>query len=207
MGSKEERKMKTPVFLIDNGHGRETPGKRSPNGKLMEWSWTREVAARIVDGLKEEGETAFLLTPENEDIPLSKRVARVQAYCRQYGSANVILVSVHCNAAGNGQNWTSAHGWCAYTTPGTTRADGVAKCLYARADECFDGRKIRRYANHDNPDFEAQFYILQHTTCPAVLTENFFMDNLDDCAYLLTEEGKTAVVRCHVTGLIDYVGR
>ena len=204
MGGKEEQQMKMPIFLIDNGHGRETAGKRSPNGKLREYAWTREVARRIVDGLKEEGETAFLLTPEDNDIPLSTRVKRVQAYCRQYGAGNVVLISVHCNAAGNGENWTSANGWCAYTTPGTTRADGVAKCLYNQTEKCFPGKKIRRYANHDNPDFEAQFYILQHTSCPAVLTENFFMDHYDDYTYLMSEEGKAAVVKCHVKGLIEY---
>lgn len=196
--------MKLPIFLIDNGHGKETAGKRSPDGKLREWSWTRDVAKRIVDGLKEEGETAFLLTPEETDVPLSTRVKRVQAYCRQYGAGNVVLISVHCNAAGNGQSWTGANGWCAYTTPGTTRADGVAKCLYTHADECFKGKKIRRYANHDNPDFEAQFYILCNTSCPAVLTENFFMDNREDFAFMMSEEGKEAVAKCHILGLIDY---
>ena len=27
--------------LIDNGHGEETPGKRSPDGKFREYIWTR----------------------------------------------------------------------------------------------------------------------------------------------------------------------
>ena len=28
-------------ILIDNGHGRETAGKRSPDGRLLEWAYTR----------------------------------------------------------------------------------------------------------------------------------------------------------------------
>ena len=30
--------------LIDNGHGSDTPGKRSPNGRLREYAYTREIA-------------------------------------------------------------------------------------------------------------------------------------------------------------------
>ncbi|MCQ2117987.1 MAG: N-acetylmuramoyl-L-alanine amidase, partial [Bacteroidales bacterium] len=35
-------------ILIDNGHGLETPGKRSPDGSFREFAYTREIAARIV---------------------------------------------------------------------------------------------------------------------------------------------------------------
>lgn len=197
--------MKMPIILIDNGHGKETPGKRSPDGVFREWAWAREIAARIVEVLRGRGFTAFLLTPEDVDVPLATRVARVEAYCRQYGKENVILVSVHINAAGMGEHWLSAKGWSAYTTPGVTRSDEVARCLYDVAEECFPERKIRRYENRKEPDFESQLYILRKTSCAAVLTENFFMDNLDDVAYLLSQEGKDAVVRCHVEGLERYI--
>lgn len=197
--------MKLPIILIDNGHGKETAGKRSPDGKLREYRWTRTAAGKMVEQLKEKGVTAFLLTPGENDVSLQQRVSRVQAYCRQYGAGNVILISVHCNAAGNGANWTTPQGWCAYTTPGTTRADDIAKVLYAHADKCFPGRKIRRNANHDNPDFEEQFYILRKTSCPAVLTENFFMTSVDDYKYLMSAEGMDAVVKCHVDAIIEYI--
>jgi N-acetylmuramoyl-L-alanine amidase len=197
--------MKMPVILVDNGHGRETAGKRSVNGKLREYSWTREIAGRVVADLRDMGVSAFRLTPEDVDVPLATRVKRVEAYCRQYGKKNVILISVHVNASGNGEQWLPAKGWSAYTTPGVTESDEVARCLYARAETIFKGRKIRVYANRKNPDFEANLYILKNTSCPAVLTENFFMDNVDDVNYILSDEGKDAVVRCHVEGIVDYI--
>ena len=49
------------------------------------------------------------------------------------------------------------------------------------------------------------FYILRHSLCPAVLTENFFMDNLSDLEYLQSRVGKQAVVDTHVEGIIDYL--
>lgn len=38
-------------ILIDNGHGKETPGKCSPDGRLKEYAYTREIADRLVTGL------------------------------------------------------------------------------------------------------------------------------------------------------------
>lgn len=29
--------------LIDNGHGENTPGKRSPDGRLREWAYSRKL--------------------------------------------------------------------------------------------------------------------------------------------------------------------
>ena len=57
-----------------------------------------------------------------------------------------------------------------------------------------------------DPDKEAHFYILKHTKCPAVLTENLFQDNREDVGYLLSEEGKRAIVALHVEGIERYLG-
>lgn len=68
-----------------------------------------------------------------------------------------------------------ARGWSAYTSKGSTKADVLASCLYASAAECFPaGIKIRSDWSDKDPDWEENFYILQKTKCPAVLTENFF---------------------------------
>ena len=55
-------------ILIDNGHGVNTPGKRSPDGRLLEWSYTREIARRVVAELQVQHYYASLLVPEEEDI-------------------------------------------------------------------------------------------------------------------------------------------
>ena len=35
-------------ILIDNGHGENTPGKRSPDGKFREYLYVREIADEVV---------------------------------------------------------------------------------------------------------------------------------------------------------------
>ena len=67
------------LILIDNGHGHNTPGKRSPDGKFLEATYTREIARRVVADLIDRGYNAQLLVPEPEDIPLSERVCRINA--------------------------------------------------------------------------------------------------------------------------------
>ena len=61
---------RSPKILIDNGHGIDTPGKRSPDGLFREYAWNRLIAARIVTGLTALGHDAALLVPELTDIPL-----------------------------------------------------------------------------------------------------------------------------------------
>ena len=193
-------------ILIDNGHGIQTKGKRSPDGKLLEYAYTRELARRIVSILQSRGYDSELLVPEDDDIPLSERVRRTNAHCQALGKSNVLLISLHINAAGNGSKWMNATGWSCYTCKGQTESDRLADCLYKAAEQILKNQVIRTdFARDGDPDWEENFYILRHTQCPAVLTENFFMDSRSDLEYLQSRAGKQAVVDTHVEGIIDYL--
>ena len=148
---------------------------------------------------------AGLVTPEDKDVSLSERVRRINEICNKYGSDNVILVSVHSNAVGNGVEWANGFGWEAYTTRGKTKSDNLAEFIYERAEKNFKGRKIRTDWSDGDIDKEANFYIIKKAKCAAVLTENFFYDNKDDLKYLTSDEGVHCVVRTHIEGIIDYL--
>ena len=60
------------VILIDNGHGYDTSGKKSPDGKLKEYKYTREIAADVVAILKSYGYDARRIVTEENDITLTK---------------------------------------------------------------------------------------------------------------------------------------
>ena len=193
------------LILIDNGHGLDTPGKRSPDGKFLEATYTREIARRFVADLIDRDYNAQLLVPETEDIPLSERVRRINAHCQTLGKHNVILISIHVNAAGNGTKWLNATGWSCYTSKGQTTSDLIAECFYAAAKKNFPGRRIRTDYSDTDPDWEENFYILRNSLCPAVLTENFFMDNPSDLEYLQSRAGKQAIVDTHVEGIMEWL--
>ena len=188
-------------ILIDNGHGILTKGKRSPDGKLLEYAYTRELARRIVSILQSRGYDSELLVPEDDDIPLSERVRRTNAHCQVLGKSNVILISLHLNAAGDGTKWMNATGWSCYTCKGQTESDRLADSLYKAAEQILKNQVIRTdYARDGDPDWEENFYILRHSLCPAVLVEQFFMDNKKDLAYLISNEGKRNLIDVIVSG-------
>ena len=193
-------------ILIDNGHGIQTKGKRSPDGKLLEYAYTRELARQIVTTLKSRGYDSELLVPEDDDIPLSERVRRTNAHCQVLGKSNVILISLHLNAAGDGTKWMNATGWSCYTCKGQTESDRLADCLYKAAEQILKNQVIRTDCARDgDPDWEENFYILRHSLCPAVLTENFFMDSSVEILFLQSKIGQQTVVDAHTKGIIEYI--
>lgn len=99
----------------------------------------------------------------------------------------------------------NATGWSCYTTKGRTQSDSLATCLYESAIKNFPDKHIRKDYSDGDADWEENFYVLHNTLCPAVLTENFFMDSLSDRDYLLSEVGKQAIVDTHVEGILEYL--
>jgi len=201
------------VILIDNGHGNNTPGKKSPYScygvkpeiEFYEYKWNREIATEIHKRLVALGYDARIIVPEIIDISLKERVNRVNKICTEVGTQNVILLSVHANAAGNGKEWKTARGWCAFTTKGTTKSDTFAEFLYDEAKKNFVGHQIRMDKTDGDSDLESNFYIIYHSYCTAVLTENFFYDNVEDVKYILSAEGREMVIKTHVDGIINYL--
>ena len=192
-------------ILIDPGHGIDTPGKRSPDGLFREYLWNRQVADLILEGLVSAGIDASLVVTETNDVSLRNRVNRVNTICNRLSASNVLLVSIHANAAGNGSAWMNAKGWSCYTSKGKTKSDQVAECLYDAFEEEFQDRKIRKDMSDGDRDWEENFYVLQKSKCPAVLLENFFYDNREECAWMLQEETKRRIAGAAVKGIIKYI--
>lgn len=193
-------------ILIDAGHGIDTAGKCSPDKVFREYLWNRQVAELLYNILVEHGYNVHLVVTETNDIPLATRVRRVNDVCKKFGKYNVLLLSIHSNAAGGDGKWHSAQGWSCFTTEGETESDKVADSLYKAFEEDFKDRKIRRDMSDGDPDWEKAFYICRKTLCPAVLIENFFFDNKEECYWLLKEETKVRIAQSIFKGIVYYVG-
>lgn len=192
-------------ILLDPGHGIDTPGKRSPDGLFREYLFNRQVADLVLERLHDKGLDADLVVTETNDIPLRTRAMRVNKICDQIGKENVLLVSIHANAAGSGSAWMNARGWSAYTTKGQTRSDELAECLYDSFERAFPDRKIRKDLQDGDRDWEENFYIISKTKCPAVLLENFFYDNREECAWLMSGVTRERIADAIVVGLLIYL--
>lgn len=188
--------------LIDNGHGEETPGKRSPDGRLREYAYTREIAQRVENELRSRGVDAVRIVPETSDISLQERVRRANRIYEE-NAKNAILVSIHCNAYGDGSAWMQARGWSVFID---TTASNNSKLLATTIAKVALAQNVKvRRADPKLLYWESSLYICKHTNCPAVLIENFFQDNKEDVEYLLSEEGKQCITDITVEGIIDYL--
>ena len=191
------------IILIDNGHGIETICNGSPDGRLKEYKYAREITAEVVKRLKTMDYNAQLLVTEENDISLGTRCKRVNDICKHFGTSNVLLVSIHLNAKGNGSAWMDARGWQACVSlNASTKSKQLACYLYDMAQ--VQGLKMR--SPKPGQKWWAQnLAICRDTICPAVLTENLFQDNKQDVEYLLSDKGREAIINLHVEGIINYI--
>lgn len=190
------------IVILDNGHGINTPGKCSPDKRLLEYKYAREIVSRIHEELQKEGIKSYILTPEEEDVALKERVARANTIYKD-NNKQAILISVHCNAAGADGKWHSAKGWSVFVAQNASKnSKRLADCLAEKAEE--SGLKMR-YCRPGQSYWVQSLAICRDTNCPAVLTENLFQDNKEDVDYLLSEQGRENIVRLHVEGIKKYI--
>ena len=200
------------IVLLDNGHAKSTPGKRSPKlddgRRFFEYEFNRDVVSRIAKGLDELGVEYHVLVPEVEkDIPLTERANRANAYCKKYGKDRCFFISVHSNAYGMGDKWETPGKWSVWTTVGVTKSDEYGKIMYDVAEEmlkpygfgCRDGKAQGN--GNAGPDYEENFTVIYKTWCPAILTENLFFTNKKECEWLMTDEGRQVIADIHIEGI------
>ena len=96
----------------------------------------------MVADLLDRNLDAELLVSEDDDISLAERVRRINEVCLRLGKKNVIVLSIHVNAAGNGTKWLNATGWSVFTCSGQTESDNLAECLCGSAIKNFPGVRL-----------------------------------------------------------------
>ena len=191
------------VVLFDNGHGSNTPGKCSPDKRLMEWKYAREIVEAVERQLKLEGVDVRRIVTEDRDISLGERCRRVNALCTKYGSKNVVLASVHVNAAGDDNKWHDARGFSVYVSKkGSANSKRLGKLF---TEEAIKQNLMGNRWIPGEKYWQANYKIITDTSCPAVLTENLYQDNKEDVDFLLSKEGREKIVSLHVEVIKKYL--
>ncbi|WP_422083493.1 N-acetylmuramoyl-L-alanine amidase [Ulvibacterium sp.] len=189
------------IVLLDNGHGGlvngiyQTAGKRSPlwndGTQLFEGEFNRAIVNGIIQELTKFRIPYVNIAPEYRDVRLETRINRAN----QYSPRNSFYLSVHSNAGGG-------HGSEIFTSPGNTKSDRIATVFGEAYLRTFPDRKLRTDFTDGDLDKERRFYVLTRTRMPAILTENFFMDNEEECKnILMTREGRDKVVQYHMNAI------
>ena len=185
------------IVILDNGHGKEKAGKRSPvwsNGKqLLEWEFNRDIVKRIAHLLKYNDIAYKILVPEDTDISLGERCRRANLIYSQ-NDKKAFLVSVHANAGGG-------TGWECHIYTEKSKSKDYAIIFTDEARNFFAPEWRIRQPFPQSPYWISNFGILRETNCPAVLTENFFMDTERDCRFIMSENGRRDVAEMHVAAI------
>ncbi|MGQ4667604.1 N-acetylmuramoyl-L-alanine amidase [Metabacillus halosaccharovorans] len=178
-------------IAIDAGHGYETPGKRSVDG-LKEYEFNRAVAGEMKKLLeKYEGVTVLFTHSDQRDVPLNERTTKANK------EKVDVFISIHANAHGNGNQWTSAEGIETYVY--TTKPKTATRLAQMVQNELISSTKRK-----DRGVKTANFHVLKATSMTAILCECGFMTNKEEAALLQTSSYRLTCAKAIVDAIVKY---
>ena len=205
------------LIALDDGHGMNTPGKRTPpltkdlyiDGKLVrkkgevikENEFNRAVVKYLAEALKRCGFDVLLVAPTDEDTPLSTRVSRAN-------NANAdAYVSKHYNALGS--RWqTKAKGLVTiihYNHQSKTKV--LANNVHEELWKLHSNHNCTNYGVRTDTDISGySLYVLRNTKMPAILTESGFMDNMTEAVDMLDTNFQQADAEATCKGICKAFG-
>lgn len=188
------------LWILDAGHGIETPGKRSPGKKtfddgrlgILEYEFNRAVVARIAAELDRRGMDYHIMCQSDAARPLRDRVRIANAMTEAW-EGRAALISVHANAAGKG-GWSNARGFRVFHA----HSPVLARMMQVNVDiEMYEwaGKTAVK---------KAGFTMIKLPRCEAILTENGFMTNREDAAMLARDSVRDRIAAYHVKTILDF---
>jgi len=204
------------IIILGTAHLRTTPGKHSIDRRLREYAYSREIVSLLEKELIARGYTVFIdympaepnaqmksvswRSERNKE--LAYRVGVVNNICKKYGTSNCVYVSIHVNAAAGDGKWHKASGFSVFVSDNSSaNSKRLARLFlqHAREDKLTGNRSLPSCGY-----WQGNLYVLRKTACPAVLTENMFQDNESDVNFLLSDQGREAIVNLHLKAIEDY---
>lgn len=175
---------------IDNGHGKNTPGKRVPDDSMREWDFNYATAKHLNEELKYNNFKTIMVSDTSEDTPLKTRTNRVN------NAKADIFVSIHANAYLG--TWGDAHGIETFAYKSGTKGDKLAKLVQ---EELIGATGLtNRGVKYNN------LHITRESTMPAILCECGFMDNKNEAALLKTDAYRKKCAKAICKGICKYFG-
>ncbi|MCH2045672.1 MAG: N-acetylmuramoyl-L-alanine amidase [Saprospiraceae bacterium] len=161
---------------------------------FCEGVFNRIIAEKLIKRMDEVGLTYKRFYHDYKDWSLRYKSAQINEHHRN--RQKCILFELHSNASSQGK----ARGFCVFTSKGQTSSDRIASELWHEVKTAFEnvsGFKLLKQTYNDNDvDYEAGFWMVRNTACPAILPEFLFFDNREDVQLLMNEEIQDIYVEC-----------
>lgn len=203
---------------LDDGHGIETAGKRTPmlkedlkfRGKtykkdsiIHENEFNENLMELVEKELDRCGVGHIQLAEGDTDISLQNRVKKANS------NKCDLVVSLHANAL-TGTWQEKAYGLVVIhhqncQTKTKTLANNCYK--YLSKDVKWNSNGATKYGIKADTDISGfSLYILKNTTSPAILIEYGFMDNWEDVKIMCSDEFQKACAKATAKGICDTLG-
>lgn len=204
------------LIILDDGHGQETAGKRTPpieelnSMVIRENEFNRSVVKLLKNKLEYLGYNVEL-SKGNEslltDVPITTRYRNANTYCKKFmadkkvGINNVMFISIHYNAAG----------YC--NTFSTTCKGGIETLFHPSSDSgkwlaLSINNSLGREVGRIDRGIKARtdLGVLNGTEMTAVLVECGFMDVKEEALLMLDATYQNKVADGIIKGINKYLG-
>lgn len=189
------------TVILGTAHGINVAGKHSPDGRLIEWKYSREMCQMVRNGLVSHGIKCIIDIEGDAETSLNSRVALVNRLVAQHGDC--IYVSIHNNAAGGDGRWHDARGFAVFVAPNASQRSKQLASIFHRNAIAMGLKGNRCYPSTGY--YVKSLAACRDTRCPAVLTENLFQDNQADASFLLSEQGRKTIASLHVQSILQLI--
>lgn len=178
---------------LDEGHGKSTSGKRSPDGSLLEYEFNRDVGRRLKTILEQHGVEVIETATDDTDVSLSQR-------CKIANNNKVdYFVSIHANAEDLRVGaWGFVNGFEVHIIGKGGKAERLANAIQKIAPS-YLGLKDRGVK-------VSNFQVLRDTNMPAVLIEHGFYTNKEECEKLKNDTFRQKCAEVDAQGILTFLG-
>ena len=182
------------IVCIDNGHGYDTLGNRTPvmpNGKVIrEWEFNHPTAKKLESVLKRCGFRVIMASDTKKDTTLVNRVKRAND-----GGAD-IFVSIHYNAYKG--IWGSHGGIETLHYLNSSKGKNLAQQVQREL--------VKATGLRDRGIKGRNLYVLRRPSMPAIICECGFMDNLKEAELMTDGNHQWKVAEAIGKGICNYFG-
>ncbi len=170
-------------IVLDAGHGGSDCG--AIGGGIMEKNITLDIAKKVETLLKQKGYAVEMTRDDDSTVSLQERVNISENYSPD------IFVSIHVNSSVKPEiTGVETH---YYHQESLSLAQTVHASLASAVQSPNRGL------------FKSKFYVINHTTSPAILIEIGFISNADERAQLISEKRKQDTAKAIADGIQKYL--